>query len=892
MNRCVASGLVVLLLEVAALTAHVGASERAVPTGKFWVHGRTIAGSPRSTKPDAVVLTATTASTLSGCRPTPVTRGTDRDGLETVAVRWVRCGRRPVDIAIDVAIDETGSTMIGKLSIDGVIVDLVATAHLGDAIRIGTYNVQFFATASFPFKEKKPPDAAKKIAERVKASRYDVIAFNEVWNEDAKEGGGPHPGLVNKLKSTYPYYAKYLDGDQVNPHEDSGLMLFSRFPFEPLPHDTYKIDSGDCEASQDDNACEKIAFYEFDSCDDADCLAEKGAGLVRLKNPQTKSIYNVVFTHMQAPYFEDSDDELLTQWETQKEQLGEIQKLIEGTLDPKHIENEELFLLGDINIDGDIGDSFKGSPTASSHDTLIHNRTMWAEVFGTPGQFFFDRLRDAASFDTSPVDPLVTAPRHYEPYEQPKTARVDYIFRSTRSRHLCVQHVSVAHNLRWGAPYIESGLGQPGTEAGAAEMSDHLGLTGDFAPEAKYCSAASPRVMMKFPAGKLATLNGAIKHPGNMQWYRFEEPGTYGFAVEGGNVAFQVFAQTDLSMPLANYKELTKVAFDRRGNPSVLKLYVVPEAPFYVRVFEPGYTGFTGPYKLKAKRYDCSSKQEACLLTPGQTRDETFPAKKIVGADDAYWFELHTEAAGFDTPGGTVASGAEQTLEFETDRIATAQVSPLSMSIRAEDGTTILAEDGAATDDTAEPDYATQPTRHLTLSLNETAETTRFIRVRRSDPTVEIPFRVGWRTNLTVLHGSQVGVPGAHAFDFSVADHGETFGVEEFYFSLFADGQTVVDNVHLGDFDEPANMTLEQFVTAVRYVQNVHVVFQEVDNDYDGPIGHPPEDDDDDDYVEVTIGPLPPASPCTVGNVASMKDDEGNGSYHFTYNLCHGLPTK
>jgi Endonuclease/Exonuclease/phosphatase family len=873
-----------------AMTAEAGGP--AVPTGTFWVHEGTVAGSPRSSKGDAIELTAETVSTLSGCPPTRVTRGTNREGLATIAARWPRC-KDAVNVAVEATIDETGVTLIGRRIIDENVAQLIATQHLGDAIRIGTYNVQFFATASPPYRPKKPRDAAKKIAERVKASRYDIIGFTEVWNEDAKDGDGETPGLVHELKATYPYYAQYLDGDQFNPHEDSGLMLFSRFPFEVLPHATHVIDNDDCKASPDDDgdACDKIAFFEFDSCDDDDCLAEKGAGLVRLRNPQSGAIYNVVFTHLQAPYFDDSDSELFTQWQTQKEQMGEIQRLIEDTLDPENLSREEVFVIGDLNIDGDRGDANKGTPSSQNHDSLIHNRAMWAELFDTPGSFFFDRLRDVASFDTSPADPLVSAPRHYEPFEKPKTARVDYILRNQRKRGLCVQHVSLAHNLRWGDPYVESGLGQPGTEAGAAEMSDHLGLTGDFGPAAKYCSAAAPRVL-PLPAGPLVTVNGKIKRAGNMQWYRFDEPGTYGFAVEGGDVALQVFAETDLSMPLANYKQLTKVALDRRGKPHTLTMYEVPAAPFYVRAFEPGYSGYTGNYKLQAKRYDCSSQSEACLLSPGASRTGKFPAGTVVGADDAYWYELHTEAAGYDTPTGTFASGVEQTLGFEVDRIAPANATFMAMSVRAEDGTTVLADDASATADTAEPDYATAPTNQLTAALDEASVVTRFIRVQRSNPSVEIPFRVGWHTNLTVLHGSQVGVPGAHALDFSIFDHGDEFYAEEFYFTLIADGQTVVDNVHLGDFEEPSNMTLEAFVTAVRFVDSARVIFQEVDNDYDGPIGHTPDPDDDDDYVEVPISPLAPTAPCAVGKVASLTDDEEGGSYHFTYNLCHGVPVQ
>ncbi len=75
----------------------------------------------------------------------------------------------------------------------------------------------------------------------------DIIALQEVFDEDAKDE------LEDALKGTYPHYVYKLDSnDFIDLDEDSGLMLFSRFPFTNLPNDQYK--AGDVTEEHSDAA--------------------------------------------------------------------------------------------------------------------------------------------------------------------------------------------------------------------------------------------------------------------------------------------------------------------------------------------------------------------------------------------------------------------------------------------------------------------------------------------------------------------------------------------------------------------------------------------------------------------------------------------------------------
>lgn len=297
-----------------------GERDRAPVQGTFWVHGGPlIDGESRPPgittdetevppQNDAIVIDGSRISISSGCQPVEAKFKTSKKGTR-VSAKWPICGIAH-HLHFDAVIDaETGGTMTGSLKGQMQKTDkhfftvFVATTATGDALRIGTYNVQFlpggFGNDGSPCGFSGSDDTTRphKIAERIKKSGYDIIALNEVFDEDSRGT------FLAELMGTYPHYVAYLTDSTVTT-EDSGLMLFSRFPFEPLPDTTFQVHSGDCWASD----CNKVAFYEYGRADGDDARSEKGVGFVRIRNPQTNRIYNVLFTHMQASYPGDDDE--------------------------------------------------------------------------------------------------------------------------------------------------------------------------------------------------------------------------------------------------------------------------------------------------------------------------------------------------------------------------------------------------------------------------------------------------------------------------------------------------------------------------------------------------------------------------------------------------------
>ena len=164
-------------------------------------------------------------------------------------------------------------------------------------LRVLTYNVQ-----CRPIVDNVDPGVrAEEIARRIAASHwdYDIVCLNEVFVDTAREK------FVAGLKTKYPHYVESIGGergfassladtdsagfvalsvglrvltlglvDLFGTSQDSGLMFFSRFPFDRKPN-------------PDDAAATLPALYwkPYSQRTNDDALSEKGALAIRLLLP-------------------------------------------------------------------------------------------------------------------------------------------------------------------------------------------------------------------------------------------------------------------------------------------------------------------------------------------------------------------------------------------------------------------------------------------------------------------------------------------------------------------------------------------------------------------------------------------------------------------------------
>lgn len=639
--------------------------------------------------------------------------------------------------------------------LDGICGSEPKQAPVGHSIRILSFNTEllspWFSMPSpdlgLPSNERTNEKAAT-LAEILRQGKFDVIGLNEVWDEDDGKDQ-----LVSKLCPTYPNFVKSVDASNITEErpEDSGLMVFSKLAFLPLPNTTFV--SNDSESSLGANSS-RIAYARFANCSGIDCAASKGALMVRLLHPSSGRILNFVTTHLQADVAESS---------VRTRQMRQIRGMCEtGAVSQPNLitttlglslnplaglcawpNNEWLALSGDLNIPGE------GAVRANVHPgtaASVAGPTEWTTKIGTPTDGSPSSryaLYDPWAETTSPLDPGIT--------NEEDNARLDYVLTARRTAtapvagppptEMCVQHV-------WNPPELEG-------------ISDHQPLAADLNLMAAQCNPRLAYTMLSsdlsFPNVSKGAKNlpRVITNPGNMQWFKVNAPGTYTFALgsaaPGNGLGFEVFADENLSVPIGGAQILgsdtIKSCSSTTAGPPCVNVtgtkMVIPQAPFFVRVFSTN-RAFSGAYSFTAYRYTCASPAEACAVLPNAPMPFGFPpAGTVLGTDDSAWFQVNIV--------DQADSGAAQSLRFHADNLVSTAWSTPKLSIFEATGTsTISSIDGNAISGTV---FGTNPAGRQRVSRTSSATTNRrvLIKVQRTNLNTSLLINAGWQSDLVLV---------------------------------------------------------------------------------------------------------------------------------------------
>jgi len=468
------------------------------------------------------------------------------------------------------------------------------------------------------------------------SANIDVIALNEVWDEDAKRI------LRRRLRRVYPVQVYDIDKDLVDVRgdvfvdvpeafalqgdvrfngEDSGLMLFAKRDFRvlPLPNPAYRWGGNPDETLGATTS--EVAFTYFDPCAVEDCFAAKGAGLIRLQNGNEGPVYNIVFTHMQADYAGDPHADV------RDKQFAAVRRMIEKTLDPlsQHVlGNEVVIMAGDLNVT--YLDPAPPVPTAE-----------WTQRFDTGSSFFRLPLYDGMHFSGGGNDLTDTNDTDFQ--------RLDYILASPKpatdgdaaGRQRCVQHVTVPIKYR----ELES---------------DHNLVHADINRAFYHCSPATAfpvrldnkgvAIVDLMPGGTIDVTK--IQTGGAMQWFevRAEGTATYSIGPDTDDVQVEIYVPEDLTTPIARYNQTPATVGANVRQSFALNQYVLPRR-FFIRT--AGRTReTTRNYALMVKRHDCASRATACILQPGSVQGVTLSSAFLqqgqTGYQDEAWFRF--DAAG------------------------------------------------------------------------------------------------------------------------------------------------------------------------------------------------------------------------------------------------------
>jgi hypothetical protein len=771
----------------------------------------------------------------------------------------------------------------------------------GRSLRIGFYNVQMLPwTPSDDTTTGCCEDIenrAGRLGERIAASDYDVIALCEVFKDDDKRR------LVAALRPIYPHFIDRLNGTKsvdfaipvsecidfdIGPFarelgfpidetsaedtviqgtftDDSGLMLFSKFPFESMPAELARphalIPTGDNLSAESDGAdWHDVAFTTFQDCQSCDCLANKGAGLVRIRNPNSGRIFNVVFTHLNT----DSATAV------RNNQLTQVRDMLTTVLGDR-LTTEYVFMLGDLNINGDLA-----SPERATSE--------WAGHFNTPGIFFSDAMDDAWEEQTNIPDlPLPRRDRGTTSgihSDGGANARVDYLLINRpgaplHNERMAVQHLARAYNLRAGDPLEPVAFGS----AGRQDLSDHYGLIADINLEASHCNPQTALANPPLIDGAMATaIDGTLSYPGSMQWYRFDQPGTYSIIAEPTpDFQAEVFDTRDLSIPLMPYRGETRTV-GHSGGSSRAPVFNATDSRLFVRVRGLN-RAITGNYRLIVKRHEGTSPEDAVILVPANTNHFNVPAAAV--GDPDRWFTLDTLRAN---------SGRPQQLRF---------------ILRGGDGITyglaVLNEARTSTIRSAAEDG------EVIIDLPFAAGAKLFLRV--SSPPPGTSFDIAWTTDLTQISpyhptyfaGAAQGVEMTATHPSDTPDKFLGFNIEDDddvtldIRILTPDGllsRSPALIKHKWDGGETVNVenAIATTIGAIRYLPDEQVVFRLIEDDSftRGP----------NDIIESSrIPSLLPGAPLSRTSVDLRDADcassgDCDGVYRFHFYISHGIPDR
>lgn len=633
-------------------------------------------------------------------------------------------------------------------------------------------------------------DRATLIANRIRIMDADVVALNEVFDEDSRQ---IFSDIVGK---TFPFHVDYIGGD--SDPEDSGLMLFSKHPFLPLgniPGDL-KIDEGDIElvspTGKTEDAKDLVAFVSFDQgCSEYDCYADKGAAMVKLENIFTQNPFVVVFSHTQASYGSDDTDDTDETVEERRKQFRQIASMLKETLVPavpvtndqgitvtahdlSALQRMPVFILGDLNVDGNPWHSFgpgKASldtewqrlfgPSSSGSDLQFFNcgdATVCAIDVQNPTTKFVELIPsfiESWAFDTDSADLGRTSGRDpfvfdYEQAEdKAKGQRLDYIL---------YRGPSVAHKDGYlEFPMIPQHLTTEWAIAGKNGIfSDHLPIAGNFLLTEddvvpSYCTPLLAReVSVPNSNPKQLELALSIEIPGAMQWIKLNDSSaTYSIATSP-DIGFEIYKPYDLSRPIEFIEKKEEYTNQRTGEvlPANTGIYQLTSPPYYIRTFAKFKDGvhnrvFDGDYFMFIREHRCTGPDDYCKLSPSDSVSVQLP-NKPVNPDDQLWFLFETDQSDKgDFPRLEFCLEREfASTNFEfgiAETIAPyAQLSPNPLI------------DPATSDGGKKVSFATDSLPGENTTGSETIAKAYFLTVKRmNNPTVLIEVEVSFTTNLT-----------------------------------------------------------------------------------------------------------------------------------------------
>ncbi len=644
---------------------------------------------------------------------------------------------------------------------------------------------------------------------------YDIVGLCEVFDEDARDKlrdglRGRYPYQLSKADSSYVVYQTPTEIDRYlalrathhlvgKPEdvssgyrlEDSGLMLFSRWPFVMLssasltPADVIACANAQMPVGPTIPA---VNFFPYDDTAGHDGDACKGVLYMRVVRDAFTPPYHVFFSHTQADV--DRVEEHRHARFKQLRVVGDFMAACAGGLPFP----EETFFMGDLNVYGE------------QAATPVHGAE-WQESFYEPGQILSDYAVDLwgrRQCVGAPGlrDPGYSATVRYPPQEQ----RLDYLLASTSSG-LTAQHVYIDYAIADVPP------GHPEV----SYLSDHRPLAADFARPRPHSAPAEahPATFPAPPAPSIFRDEDQYLAEGQVKWYRFDAPGTYDVRLPygGDRCGYQLYLDTDLSRPRNQYRHEVTEYGDK---------YVLASAPFLLKVFPFQRTGEL-IFGLRVHKHQGIGPWDAIQLPYGPPMVEAFPdAGQALNDDFAEtdWDDRDTKWFRIDGPQLPLSRDMQVTLDIETRGV------PSGVSVaRVDPGGNYFLDQQAFDDNRYQ---LVVPLRHAEIA---------YVQVHRRDGMNPGPLDVTITasSDVSILLGGQRGSP-----RMLCQDETSGWGADDIALDIHVDGALFrhISNDEIGDFEQDDVRELNQWIPELQpYFDGITFSVIELDDGSPNDIG-------------------------------------------------------
>lgn len=667
-------------------------------------------------------------------------------------------------------------------------------------------------------------ERAKTIAQRILGSPqdYDVLCLQEVFDEDGREI------LADELAAKYPYRVEKSDEGGLTygvpgaiagsvltvavpgavwlaevfgglsvpsllsvKFEDSGLMLFSRHPFEQIPTPPAVAQWTGTPTVP------AVAFAPYVVSTSDDAAAAKGILYARLVLPGDRRLH-LLTSHTQADSTMDVEGHKTVR-RAQFQQAYELLAAMAGD-----VRESEILFVGDLNVDG-----------MCHRDTGY--RVEWQELFDSLGaSHYTDELLDAWVREQCPGDPGPGRRPLPDTFDRGMTAvnqRLDYAIRGRgpSADRLLLQHQCIAYEI------AQDPL------APTSYTSDHLPVRVDLDRDRPFASVVTAEPVPISRTAPDQTVTGLITE-GQMHWYRVDEQGGYRIWLSNGDprVRVDVYTADNLSVPVTPFTTLDDAAV--RDRPPGVR-YALPSAPFFLRVHLAERRG-ESYYEIKLHRYTGAGPDDAIPLLRGIPEQGAPKLGAPHSLDDPGTPWSEHDAVWFVAPLDTEPDGSLEVVSTVTVEDPDTRAFGALLLGREPGGGIGLAEEAPAD-------------AVVTVTGSYVRPMTGYILVRREDPTFTAGnFTVTLRSNVSYLYGNP-GKPGSRAralarlfcVDETNGLGGNEWGSDDIQVNVTANGvvRVHIPNSDYLEFDDDSMRELSE-IDMVRYTGSVEVELVELDD--------------------------------------------------------------